>query len=290
MARALQAMIFGVRTIGRAPFVVLGTYLLLIAVVLPAAAGLTWILTSAFDRRTLDLQAGPGVEEDWFARATDAGRVVVGDSFSPAIIGFAAPLSNLADLTSARSRSLPSSGSLIAWLAAWTFALGGVLHRFASSGAIGLGEFLRACFRRLLPFSAIALGCLAIYAGAVALYAALSRHPLLLVLLTMAVGFVSVTAGYARARIVIEGARLGPALVATARMMRTTPLTCAAHASLALCAWIGLLGVFAAADLLVGRGGQTWRAIVLMQAFIVARLVLRLIWEASTLHVVRVLK
>jgi hypothetical protein len=289
MARALQAMMFGVRAVGRAPAIVVGVYLLLIAVVVPAAAGLTWVLTSAFDRRALDLEAGPVVEAEWFARANDASRVVVGDSFSPAMIGFAAPLSNLADLANARDRSLPTSGSLVAWLVAWTFVLGGVLQRFANGIALGPGEFFRACVRRLLPFTAITLGCLVAYAGAAALSRALPRQGGL-VLLVLVVGFVSVAAGYARARMVAEGVGLWPALAATARMMRSAPLTCAAHASLALGGWLGLLAGFAAADLLFGRGGQPWRAIVLMQAFIVARLALRLVWEASTLHVVRVLE
>jgi hypothetical protein len=288
-SRPLQAMIFGMRAVGRAPTVVLGTYLLLVAMVLPAAGALTWILQSALEGRALDLEAGPVVEEDWFDRANDASRVVVGDSFSPAIIGFAAPLSNLADLATARDRSLPTSGSLIAWLAAWTFVLGGVLQRFANGLTIGPGEFLHACVRRVPSFAAVALMCLAAYAGAVAVSAALPRQ-VVLVVVTMAVGVVSVAAGYARARMVTEDVRLWPALAATARMMRSAPLTCAAHASLALVAWLGLLAAFAAADLLFGRGGQPWRAIVLMQGFIVARLALRLVWEASTLHLVRVLK
>jgi hypothetical protein len=282
-------MIYGARSVGRAPAVVIGTYLLLVAVVLPAAVALILVLTSALDRRALDFAAGPVMEEDWFARANDASRVVVGDSFSPAIIGFAAPLSNLADLANTRYRSMPASGSLVAWLAAWTFVLGGVLQRYANGAAIGPGEFLRSCFRRLLPFTAIALGGLTAYAGAAAVHGLLPHQGVLLVL-TMAVGFVSVAAGYARARMVAEGVGLWRALSATGRMMRAAPLTCAAHASLALVAWLVLLAAFAAADLLVGRGGQPWRAIVLMQGFILARLALRLVWEASTLHVVRVLK
>ena len=162
-------MIFGVRAVGRAPVIILATYLLLIAAVAPAAGALMWTLTTAFDRRVLDLQPGPMVDEAWFARANDASRVVGGDSFSPAIVGLAAPLSNLADLASARYRSLPVSLTLVAWLMAWTFLLGGVLQRFAQDAAIGVGGFLRACVRRMLPFAAITLASLATYAGAAAL-------------------------------------------------------------------------------------------------------------------------
>ena len=291
MARALQAMIFGARAVGRAPVIILTTYLLLIAAVVPAAGAMMWTLTTALDERVLDREEGPMVDEAWFARANEASRPVVGDSFSPTIVGFAAPLSNLADLIGARYRSLPASLTLVAWLLAWTFLLGGVLQRFAQDAPIGVGAFLKACVRRLLPFSAIALGSLAIYAVAVALYGALpSQLQVLLLVLMVAVGSASLAASYTRARIVIEGVRLWPALTATARMMRSSPLTCAAHATLALCGWVMLLIALAGTDLLLGRGGQPWRAIVLVQAFIVGRIVLRLAWEASTLNLVRALK
>jgi hypothetical protein len=261
----------------------------LAAVVVPAAALFMNTLVTSFDDRVLEHAVPLRTDARWFERANAVSRTLVGESFSPAIVGFAAPLSNMADLAEARQHSTTVTATLGTWLFAWALLLGGVLHRYAHGRAIGLKEFLRACARRLLPFAAIALVTLAIYTAATLLYRSVGsdRQLPLLVMLAVVVSFASIVAGYVRARIVIENASLGGAFAATLHMIRTIPATCAAHVALMSVGWALLFAAYAAFDVLVGRGGGPWRAVVAAQVFIISRLAWRLIWEASSLSVVR---
>jgi hypothetical protein len=65
-------------------------------------------------------------------------------------------------------------------------------------------------------------------------------------------------------------------------MLRVEPVTCVTHGLIALSAWAVLLAVLAWIDREYGAGSGLWRPLLAAQAYVGARIVVRLVWEASS--------
>lgn len=296
----LRAFIDGLRRVATAPLLVLGMYGIILAVTLPAALVLRGAIADHLGSSTVAAAVADGVDAGWW-REFSANASGVAETFGPWVIGFAAPVFNLAALADNRPPPPGAVGALFfVYVAAWSFLVGGAIDRLARQRRLRTIGFFAACgayFWRLIRLSLIALAAYVLLLGML--------HPLLFGYLASmltpdanverdaavvtfllyglyAVVFagVGVVFDYARIRAIVEDrlSMLG-ALVAALRFIMRHP---AAVAGLWLLN-LALFGAILAAYALVAPGGSApvWGAFLLGQGYIVARLFARLAVYAS---------
>ncbi|HEY8536071.1 MAG TPA: hypothetical protein VIL25_06465 [Vicinamibacterales bacterium] len=226
-------------------------------------------------------------------------------SFTPAIIGGAAPLGTYSDLLDGDAPPADALAAAAVAGAAWLFLSGGLLERLARRRRLGTRAFLAGCgalFFRLLRLALIAGVFYAVLLGPVhdwifdGLYPWLTRDTTVerrafvwraaLYLLWLApVLAVNLLADYAKVRLVIEDRRsvLG-ALVAAGRFLRRhAGSAVAVYAINAVAAGVVLLLYLILAP--GGRGGD-WRllaALAIGFAYLFARLLVRAAFLGSAM-------
>ena len=304
MRAALRAFGHATRTVVLAPHLVAVAVLAMVLAAAPFGAWLNARLQPAMPPDALTRNPAE-IDPEWWSEYR---RHATGleATFTPAIVGFAGPLSNVSailDGTIAPVMLLPATIAVMLWAFLW----GGFLHRFARGGA-PLREFLRAALRYWPPFMVIAL---AAAAAQLALY--LSVHRLLFgwlfervassgvsepvaVLIRVAfylvfgalLALVMLVADYARAFAAVTGDR------GVARVLRHSWLFIrdASASVISLYALTGLLFVilmiaYGASELAGGSRLGGWRAIALGQGFIIARVIIRLISGASEVALIK---
>ncbi|HUQ86713.1 MAG TPA: hypothetical protein VM096_04085 [Vicinamibacterales bacterium] len=253
----------------------------------------------------INRDAGEIDPEWWFEFRQHAGGLA--STFTPSIIGFAAPLSNLSALLDGAETASPLL--LLPYLLAivvWSFLWGAALERFAH-GATRFGLF-RAGARTFIRFLVISMIATAVL---VLLYA--SIHPVLFRVLaprlemsatTERTAFVlrgvvyllfgtvlvilSVIADYARVAIVMgsAGSAIG-ALREGWRFVRGNFGSTVALYVLTGLFFVALLVVYGYVDVYGGSRVTGWLGIAIAQAYIVARLVIRLTFGASEVRLYR---
>jgi hypothetical protein len=243
-----------------------------------------------------------GADYDWLEEFTS------GQSGAPAtldarVIGFAAVLDNLTSIADRQARPLEV---VLVWALfglAWTFLMGGFLDRLARDRRTGAHGFFAACGLMFPRFLRLAVPMFLVYALLFGsfhpwlfeeLLAALTRNEtaersVFAVLLALYAVFAAVLAAanllfdYARVRIVVEDRRSALGAVAAAvrflsRHGRTAVGLYAADVLL-------LLLVMAAYALVApgagGTGWTMWLGFALGQAYIVARVWVKLVFWAS---------
>jgi hypothetical protein len=289
MLRAVQAIVFGSTAVLRAPTLILMTYGALVITTIPAVGGVALLLDRAFQQRVLEERPPGGVDAAWLSRAAKVTEPVAGDSFAPVMFGFGVLLSNLDDLARGDLRSWGVVSSVAMWLVIWTFLLGGVLERFVLGRPFPASEFLNAAANRFAPFAAIAVVTAAVLlvVTLVVQVVPLSVRLPVFAVLGAGVTVTAVVASYTRAHIVVTNVALRQAVGDALGLFRRHPVSVLTHVGIAGSA-LGLLVVgMAAADFWYGAGGQPWRPVVVAQAYVVARIVGRLVWEASAIALVR---
>ena len=262
--------------------------------------------TALSNQPPISRDAGEIDPEWWFQFREHAGGLAA--TFTPSIIGFAAPLDNLSALLDGSPRPLVLLLPYLAAIAVWSFLWGAALERFAH-GTSRAGFFSAGArtFARFFVISIIAAIVLAI------LY--VSIHPLLFAVLapnleasadTERTAFMlrsvlyllfgavlvilSLVADYARVAIVT-----GPAVSAIdalregARFVRSHFGSALALYLLTGVLVVALLVVYGSVDVYGGSRVTGWRGIAIAQAYIVARLVIRLTFGASELRLYRAL-
>jgi hypothetical protein len=158
MPSSFNAFVDGVNRVKRAPWLLLGLWFSTIALTLPLAITLQGMLAGHLGRSLAAESAATGVDYDWWNEflAQAAG---VGQSFVPAIIGFAAVLKNLSGVADAERLPIVIAAAVSAHALLSMFLLGGVLDRLARDRAIGASGFFAACgvyFVRFIRLGAIA--------------------------------------------------------------------------------------------------------------------------------------
>jgi hypothetical protein len=242
------------------------------------------------------------VNHDWWEEFS-AQAVGLGTTFRPEITGFAAALQNLSHLADGVRPATTIAGAAAAYLLVWAFLIGGILDRYARNRPTRSSGFFSACGVYFFRFAR--LGVIAAF-----FYYLLFAwvHPLLLVDLygwavrdmtversafLVRLGCYAVFAGllggvnlvfdYAKVRAVVEDRRsmLG-ALAAGFRFVRRRPF--ATVALYLLCGSVFLAVVAAYALVAPGAGGagwSIWLGFAIGQAYIVARLWVKLLFYAS---------
>jgi hypothetical protein len=307
-AGVMGALGGGLLRVLASPLLVAAALIAMLLVAVPFALVVGSELQGALsNQQPISRDAGEIDPEWWFEFLDHAGGVAA--TFTPSIIGFAAPLANLsALLDGSEDRPLVMLLPFLLAIVVWSFLWGAALERFAH-GPVRFG-FLTAGARTFKRFFVISFAA-AVVLGL--LYVLL--HPLLLGVLAplleasattersafllrgvaylifgFALMILSLTADYARVAIVMESAGSPiDALRESARFLRGHFGSAVALYVLTGLLFVALLAVYGYVDVYGGSRVTGWRGIAIAQAYIVARLVIRLTFGASEVRLYRAL-
>ncbi len=292
-----SAFVDGLMRVKRAPGLVIGLWLSTILLALPLAVTLHGLIGDHLGASMAAESAAQGVNFDWWNEflAQTAG---VGQSFVPAILGFAAVLKNLSGIADARALPVVIASAVTAQIVVSMFLAGGVLDRLARDRALGAGGFFAACgvyFVRFLRLGVIAAGVYwllfvslhawlfdevypRLIANVTVERTAFVYRVALYVVFAVPVLFANLVFDYAKVRAVVEDRRsMIGALVAGARFVMRNPATIGLYALNTLL-FLLVIGFY---FLVVPGGNSNLLAFGVGQLYIVLRVVVRLQFAAS---------
>lgn len=305
MKPILKALGGGLLHVLASPPIVAAAVFAMLVVAIPFALVVgSELQTALSNQQPISLDAGEIDPEWWHEYREHTDGLAV--TFTPAIIGFAAPLGNLSALFDGTRRPLVMLGPFLLAIVVWSFLWGAALERFAH-GSSRFG-FFRAGAHTFLRFFLIS-----VLAAAVVVVLYLTMHPLLFNVVSSALEAsastersaflmrsasylifgaalmaLSLIVDYARVAIVmgaatsaIDGLRHG------ARFVRAHPGSTVALYLLTGLLFVALLAVYGYVDVNGGVRVAGWRGIAIAQAYIVARLVIRLTFGASEVALYR---
>jgi len=292
----------GWRRVFSAPAAIIGVFFLTVVAALPLALTLRDVLQDHLGASLAANEAADSVNYDWWQEFSGQ-ATGLGTSFTPTIIGFATTLDSISALLDQRAFSTPIVWCLGVYLAAWMFVTGGVLDRYARARRVGAFAFFAACgtfffrFIRLGIAAAVTYGFLFLYVHdwlfakwyvnltrdipveRTVFYWRLLMYAIFVALLAAA----SLAFDYAKVRAVVEDRRsMTGALIAAVRFIVRHPTRV-----------MGLYAINAAFFLVViamwwlinqgagGAGVWMWTGVAVSQAYILARLVVKLQGLAS---------
>jgi hypothetical protein len=289
----LGAWLGGLWRVCRAPWLVAIVYVLLLIVTLPLSARLHLELPEPARPFAVEPGAGPVPDFDWLDEVTANKRSLLGE-LTPAVIGVAAPLSNI-------DRLLDGDAPMFALLAggvmlvAWAFLWGGVIATVATPRR----PFFKACQESFSDVLAVNIGGLVL---AVAIYGALRAilfttvwpfvdgaaestmlawRIVLTIVPLIALTAVTLVFDYARIALVLGDATIPVAIGIGAKFVRANAIAVAVLTLCSVALFVALLVAYGAFEFIPGGSVPTLqRLLVLGQAYIAARIVLRL-WNAS---------
>lgn len=294
----MRAFLAGWGRVGRASWLVVGLWLSTLLLVLPLAAVLHQMIAGHLGASLMADQAARGVNFDWWNEfLAQAGGI--GQTFVPAIIGFAAAMKNLSDLADARTLVPALAGVVGIQVVLSIFLAGGILDRLARDRRIGAHAFFAACgawFWRFLRLGVLGGAVYLLLFGVVhpwffdTLYPRWTRdisvertafaYRLGLYLVFAAlVCAVNLLMDYAKIRAVVEDRRsMIGSLVAGARFVGRHPRQTVGLYTLNLLAWLVVVAVY---FLVAPDQGGGLLAFAIGQLYIVLRVMVRLQFVAS---------
>lgn len=300
---AIRACAAGIWAVLRAPGLAIVITILTIATMLPFALTLGDRLREALGNQPpINLDAEE-IDAEWWMAFRDRARGLEA-TFTPAVIGFAAPLENVSAIADGTRRPVILLLPVALYGLLWAFLWGGLIQRFAEGRRRGVRAFVQSGLRTLPRFVVISLA-----AAAVATILYLTVHALLFgpiyawgaavagsernaffwrVVLYLVFGsllaLLSVIADYTRVAI-------GLTTSASVRESGRAAIAFVRAHSGSVAAVFLLNGVLLVLLLvlygLVDRRFSGWRGVILGQAYIVARLGIRLTSIASEVRLFR---
>ena len=304
----MRALIDGLGDVLRAPALVIASVAAMLIIAVPFGAVLGVRVQQSLSHQQPIAHDATEIDADWWQEFLEHADGIAA-TFTPTIIGFAAPLDNLSSLLDGTQRPLILIVPITIAIVAWAFVWGAALERFAPGGA-GAGVW-RGGMRTLMPYTAISA-----LAAALVLLLYYTVHPLLFgvigdrlrmaasdersafaarIVLYVIFGsllvVISIVADYARIRLALSP-RL-PVKSSIAESWRFVRTHSGSVFSLYLAngaLFVMLLAIYAAVEIAgdVQVGG--WRGVAIAQAYIIARIVIRLTFAASALHLYRALQ
>ena len=291
----------GWRRVLGAPWIILGLWLTTLMLAWPLALTLRGMLAEHLGASLAAGTAASGVNFDWWNEflAQAAG---VGQTFVPAILGFAAVMKNLSTIADAGSLPTVIAAAVTANVVLSVFLLGGVLDRLARDRSIGSRGFFAASgvfFFRFLRLGAIAaLLYWALFAGLHPLLfdrtfpavtenltaerSAFAYRVALYLLFAAALLMVNVIFDYAKIRMVVEDRRSAiGALVSSVRFIRRQPGAAFGLYLLNTLVFLLVLALYFLAAPGAAGGATAWLALLIGQVYIVLRVMVRLMFAAS---------
>lgn len=281
----------------RAPWVVAGLWMSTVLLALPLAFALHGQISEHLGSSMAAKSVAESVNYDWWNEflAQTAG---VGQSFVPAILGFAAVIKNLSGVADAEGVPAVMASVVASQLIVSMFLIGGVLDRLARDRAVGAGAFFSACgvyfvrFFRLGIMAAVVYWLLFVWlhtwlfdvlyprliSNLTVERTAFAYRVVLYAIFAVPVVFANLAFDYAKVRAVVEDRRsMIAALGAGVRFVLRNPATLGLYAlnTLLFLLVIGLYFVVAPG------GSSNLLAFAIGQIYIVLRVVVRLQFAAS---------
>jgi len=298
----MPALFTGFRRVLAAPAVLVSVYIVTLAAAAPFALVLWNSLQTHLGASLMADSAASGVNWDWWQEFTGQARGLE-TTFTPSVIGFATPLDNLSALFDGSPRPPAIIAATAAYGALWLFLWGGILDRYARARAIRSHGFFAACgvfcfrFLRLGLIAGILYWALLGPAHDWLLTTTYTRFTLnvtservaflwrlgLYAVFGAALIVVNLVIDYAKIRTVVEDRRsMIGALIAGSRFVIRHPVKTFSLYLLNGLLFLALLALYAVIAPGVGGGGlDIWRAFVIGQVYLAARLLLRLTLAAS---------
>lgn len=301
MLRSARALVDGLWMVMSAPVLVVGVALASLLVAVPFGLVLSSHVQASLADQPPLYQGSVEIDPEWWtefrahARGLDA-------TFTPTVIGFAAPLDNISALLDGTVRPLALAGPVALSALVWAFLWGGILHRFNRGNRAGPAALWSAGFHHLPRFAIISL---AAAATSIVLYltvhaflfgpvyqrlaaaassergAFLYRVGLYLIFGT-AIVTVSLLADYARISLATaSAASAGEAIRRSVRFIRGHFGTVVLLYLFTGAIFVALLAIYGVVDSYGGNRVGGWRGVAIAQAYIVARLAIRLTFAAS---------
>jgi hypothetical protein len=303
----------GFRRVFAAPAVIAGVFLVTLLAALPLAIAMRGMIETHLGRSLRADEVADRVDTDWWQEFT-AQTSGLGTTFTPSVIGFAATLDSVSGVLDARRPQAQVAGALVLYLVVWTFMSGGIIDRYARQRPTRAHGFFAAAgvfFWRFLR--------LAVVTGAVYWFLFAYVHPWLFddletwltrdldnertaffwrAALYLVFGSLLVASAalfdYARIRMVVEDRRSALGALAAAfgfLLRRRGPVS--ALLGLNAILFLALIAIWALVAPGVGGGGlRVWAGFALSQAYVLARLLLKLqviasqtsLFQASLAH------
>lgn len=302
MATIFEAFTDGWGRVLRAPAILFGVFLVTLLLAVPAGSAIRDSISGSLGSSLDGGVMADGVDADWWARFSDA-ATGLDRTFTRSVIGFAAVLDNLSRFLDNEEADASLAGLTFAYLAIWLFLIGGVLDRYARMRPTRSQAFFGACgtlFFRFLRLGLIAAAGYWLLFGVVhawlfeglygwavrdltvertAFAIRLALYGAFLALL----GFWNAVMDYAKIRAVVEDRRsmLG-AFLAGWRFVVGHPLKAGGLYLLNTLAFAAVVFVyFLTAPGAAGSGAAAWAAFAIGQAYVLARLAVKLAFYAS---------
>ena len=298
----IRAFADGALRVAKAPVIWVGVYVLTALLTLPLVFTLCASIEADLGSSLVAEQMADGVSYDWW-QEFDARTDSLGRTFRPTIIGFAASLDNLSRLIDHGPRPVALVGLVAAYLGMWAFLVGGIVDRYARQRPTRAEGFFPACGVYFVRFIRLAIVSALVYYvlfGVVhgwllgdlygrlthdltvertGFFIRLSLYGVFGLLLTLA----NMVLDYAKIRTVVEDRRsMIGAVLAGLRFVVRHPLRTLGLYALNGLAFILVLAAYAVtAPGVVPAGPALWGALLVGQAYLVARLGLKLLFYAS---------
>lgn len=300
----MRALLQGVVDVLRAPLLLVGIALITLAIALPFAAVLQSRLQESLSVQPHVNLDDAEIDPEWWMEFREQARGLEA-TFTPAVLGFAATLDGLSNVLDGNRVPAAIFLPLALSMAAWAFIWGAVLQRFRAGHGLGIGGSFRAGASHFVPFVAIALVAaivnLVLYFTVHKLlfgpvYQSLSgltsserdaffiRVALYLVFVVL-IATVSLVAGYARIAAVSGRDRSPAALLRSSwSFIRGNTGAVATLFVLTGALFVAVTTAYGFLEVVGGSQVGGWRAIAIGQAYVFARLGIRLLFAASELR------
>lgn len=309
MTRVMTAAVRGSIDVIRSPWLVAGALLVTLAAAAPFAVIVGNRLQQALAHEPPIALGSGEIDADWWSefRAHAEGLAA---TFTPTVIGFAAPLDNLSALLDATRRPLSLLAPIAAAVIVWAWFWGVALTRFHRPHRRSMRDTVAAGFAHLPRFLIISLA-----AAAVQLILYLTVHPLLFrvayqgladgmsepaafavrvafyLVFGVLLATVSLAADYSRIIQVVDRPPSVGATIArgTGIVRRHYGVVLALFAATGLLFGL-LLAAYGGIEIYGGARVGGWRGVALAQLYIIGRLVIRLTSAASELRLLAALR
>ncbi|MDO8834566.1 MAG: hypothetical protein Q7V01_03175 [Vicinamibacterales bacterium] len=302
MTMVLAAFSSGVGRVLRAPAVLAGVFAVSLLLAIPASHLVRLGIAEELGNSRVSEELVQGASLEWWDQYLETSSGL-GRSFTTNVIGFAAVLDNASRFLD-NQRSVPAVAALAAlYLVIWLFLVGGVIDRFARDRPVRSQAFFGTCgtfFVRFLRLAVVAGAGYWLLFGPIhgwlfgSLYSAATsgltvERTAFVVRLALYVLFGGLLVtwtlmlDYAKVRAVVEDRRsmLG-AMLAGSRFALVHPKKTGLLWGLNALALILVTGLYAlVAPGVTDPGGMAWTTFAIGQAYVVARLFLKLLTYAS---------
>jgi hypothetical protein len=299
---ALNALRDGIGRVARAPLALLGVLALTFLLALPMGLVVRGMIAASLGASLQADTAAAGVNSEWWDLFLEHASGL-GKTFTPRILGAAGVASNLGAVLDAEPQAVVLLAAAGAYLLLWTFLYGGILDRYARDRRVGSAAFFSACGAFFFRFLRLAVFALAGYWVLFALVhgwlfdslypwvtrdwtverSAFFLRLALYALFGGALAAFNLWLDYAKVRAVVEDRRsmVGALAAAAGFIRRNTGRTVGLYLADGLLFAV-VVGVYLAVVPGAGSTGWSmWLGIALSEAYLLARLWVKMVFAAS---------